>query len=108
MPPSAYVNQLNAAVADAALAAKRDSQSIEDARDRLSPLQDRLSRSLENIPIELQRQGLSLISLQASLRGRWRGSCHAGELGSALRKLGFQRRRNWNGESGFQALWFPK
>jgi hypothetical protein len=25
--------------------------------------------------------------LQASLRGRWRGLCHPGELGLALRKL---------------------
>jgi hypothetical protein len=42
------------------------------------------------IPIEIQREGLSLASLQASLRGRSRGLCHPGELGTALRKLGFR------------------
>ena len=109
MPPSAYINQLNAAVAeDAALAAKRNSQSIRDVRDRLTPLEDRLVRLLDTIPLELQRQGLSLTSIQTGLRGRWRGSCHPGELGSALRKLGFQRRRQWRSEAGFQALWFPR
>ena len=34
-------------------------------------------------------EGLSLSSLQASLRGRSRGNCHPGELGAALRRFGF-------------------
>ena len=42
----------------------------------------------------MQREGLSLAALQASLRGRRRGNCHPGELGAALRRLGFARRRN--------------
>ena len=36
---------------------------------------------------------------------RWADKYHPGELGFALRKLGFQRRRNWYGGGGFQALW---
>jgi hypothetical protein len=58
------------------------------------------------IPIEVQREGLSLSSLQASLRGRWRGNCHPGDLGNALRKLGFKRERRWHDEGGFRALWY--
>ena len=109
MPPSTYVNQLNAAVAeDAALAAKRNSQSIKDVRDRLTPLEERLGRLLRTIPLDVQSKGLSLVSLQSSLRGRRRGSCHPGELGVALRKLGFKRKRDWKGEGGFHARWFPR
>jgi hypothetical protein len=37
---------------------------------------------------------------QASLVGSL-----TGELGTALRKLGFKRERRWHGGSGFQALW---
>jgi hypothetical protein len=37
-----------------------------------------------------------LASLQASLRGRSRGNCHPGELGRALAKAGFERRRDWH------------
>ena len=104
---SAYVNQLNAAVAkDDALRAEQKRQITNAARDRLTPLEHRLARLLETIPVELQHQGLSLVSLQTSLRGRWRGSCHPGELGTALRKLSFQRKRQWRGAAGFQALWF--
>ena len=68
MPPFAYVNQLNAAVAaDPVLAAKRNSQSVRDVRDRLTLREDRLARLLETSPMELQRQSLSLASLQGLL-----------------------------------------
>ena len=77
------------------------------ARDRLVPLDDRLRRLLQTIPVEIQQEGLSLTALQSSLRGRWRGSCHPGELGAALRKLGFTRKRCWHDAEGFQARWFP-
>jgi adenylate cyclase len=40
----------------------------EAARERLMPLEERLSRLLATIPGEIQREGLSLSSLQASLR----------------------------------------
>jgi len=54
------------------------------ARDRLTPLETRLEKLLSTIPIEVQREGLSLNTLQASLRGRWRGTCHPGELGHCV------------------------
>jgi hypothetical protein len=76
-------------------------------RERLTPLEEWLSRLLATIPSEIQREGLSLASLQASLRGRWRGNCHPGELGTALRKLGFRRQRRWHAGTGFCALWYP-
>jgi hypothetical protein len=63
------------------------------------------SRVLATIPVDLQAEGLSLAGSQTSLRGRWRGNCHPGELGAALRKLGFTRHRRWHGEDGFQAVW---
>ena len=69
-------------------------------------LEERLTRLLTTIPAEVQREGLSLSTLQASLRGRRRGNAHPGEIGRALRRLGFERRRNWRGEGGFRALWY--
>jgi hypothetical protein len=91
--------------------AQRDEKAraeVEAARVRLTPLEDRLTRLLATIPPDVQREGLSLSSLQASLRGRSRGNCHPGELGAALRRLGFQRRRDWGGDAGFRAVWYPK
>ena len=74
--------------------AQRDEKAraeAEAARVRLTPLEDRLTRLLATVPIDVQRDGLSLAALQASLKGRRRGNCHPGELGAALRRLGFVR-----------------
>ena len=78
---------------------------VTGTRVRLTPLDARLTRLLTTIPIDVQREGLSLASLQASLRGRSRGNCHPGELGAAMRRLGFQRRRDWSGSA--KCRWKP-
>lgn len=108
---SAYIKELvagsdaaNARAEQRRAAAMRG--SAESARERLTPLEDRLARLLKTIPREVQFEGLSLSTIQASVRGRWRGNAHPGELGAALRKLGFSRRRRWDGSAGFRALWF--
>jgi hypothetical protein len=63
---------------------EKDRADIQAARERLTPIEERLARVLATIPIELQREGLSLPALQTSLRGRWRGNCHPGELGPVI------------------------
>jgi hypothetical protein len=88
-----------------ALREQRAATQTKAARERLTPLQHRLDRLLATIPVELQRDGLSLSALQASLSGRRRATCHPGELGTALRRLGFERQRNWRGADGFRAVW---
>lgn len=104
---SAYLASLNAAVAtQQAERTEQQRADVQSARERLTPLADRLARLLATIPVEVQREGLALAQLQASLRGRWRGHCHPGELGAALRKLGFVRARRWRDGAGFSALWF--
>ena len=103
---SSYISRLNASVAaEACLRAEQRELAKQAVRERLSPLEDRLRRLLATIPVEVQREGLSLAELQKSLRGRWRGNCHPGELGAALRKLGLTRRRVWRDGTGFRALW---
>ena len=79
------------------------------AREKLVPLDERLARLLATIPAEVQREGLPIEALQAQLRARGRGHsrCHVGELGEALRRLGFYRERRWSGNS-FRALWYPE
>jgi hypothetical protein len=77
--------------------------------ERLTPLEDRLAKLLATIPTEIKSQGLSLPAIRTMLAGKWRGKCHPGELGIALRRLGYERRRNWVvGSESFSALWFLK
>lgn len=75
--------------------------------ERLTPLETRLAKLLATMPTEIKNQGLSLPAIRSMLVGKWRGHCHPGELGAALRKLGYVRHRNWSKTSGgFTALWF--
>ncbi len=111
--PLAYIAGLNAMIEGGRTEAnaRREAEacaSAQAARERLTPLEDRLARLLATIPPEVLDEGLRLPTLQAALRGRWRGNCHPGDLGAALRKLGFTRQRRWRDEAGFQALWHPK
>jgi hypothetical protein len=77
--------------------------------ERLTPLEDRLAKLLAAIPPEIKSQGISLPAIRNMLAGRWRGKCHPGELGNALRRLGYERRRNWSaGTQSFSALWFMR
>ncbi len=91
-----------------AAAAESRAAEVQVWRERMTPLEARVSKLLSTIPEEVRDQGLSLTTLRSMLSGKWRGKCHPGELGQALRKLGYQRRRNWSkATSSFSALWFP-
>lgn len=76
---------------------------------QLRPLHIRLQKLLDEIPVSTQRQGLSLMDLQICLRGRKGRAPHIGELGAAMRGLGWQRRRRWSNETtAFSSRWYPK
>ena len=80
----------------------------DDASASLKPLHTRLQKLLATLPLSAQRQGLSLLDLQARLRGRKGGLPHIGELGAAMRRLGWQRRRAWSNEdTAFSSKWYP-
>ncbi len=105
---STYLEHVKShSAASNAIAHEQEAIKTETWRERLTPLEDRLAKLLSNIPPEVKSQGLSLPAIRNMLAGRWRGKCHPGELGIALRKLGYERRRNWtDGTKSFSALWF--
>jgi hypothetical protein len=77
-------------------------------RERLTPLEQRVAKVLADIPDAVKVEGLSLHAIQQFVMGRWHGLAHAGELGTALRKLGYTRERRWRGDAiGFRSLWLP-
>jgi len=100
---TAYVTSLENAVRDDVTA--REEASSRMNQERFRPLEERIARLLRNVPIENQLGGLPIAFFQASLRGRQRASAQAGEIGTALRRLGFERRRSWKKGEGFSALW---
>ena len=110
---SDYLNQVKTeveALSEAMQARELIAASIDrkDWERRMTPLTERLKVLLDKVPVEIKKQGLSLKELQKQLKGRYRGNVHPGELGRALRELGYLRQRSWRGgaEGGFSALWF--
>lgn len=89
--------------------AQPQANAVEHQRAPLAPLDARLQRVLDQIPQSTQLEGLSLLDLQVRLRGRKGGLPHIGELGAAMRRLGWQRRRRWSDhDAAFAAKWYPK
>ncbi len=81
----------------------------EDAHAPLAPLHTRLQKLLDQIPQNAKQEGLSLLDLQARLRGRKGGMPHVGELGAAMRRLGWYRRRRWSDQdAAFSSKWYPQ
>ena len=84
-----YLEQVKAALAvDQQRKAAARSEEVKQWEQRLTPLVERLSRLLAQIPAELRAQGLSLPELRKMLHGRRRGNVHPGELGAAPARLG--------------------
>ena len=112
---SHYIQQLKAETKDDQDRRAEQTKLTRDAeasaaRERLTPLDSRLQQLLASIPVVVQSEGLSLPALQTLLKGRWRGTCHPGELGKALRRLGWARKRCWRSGvdgAGFAARWHP-
>lgn len=94
------------------LDATRDPTPAEvDEYDRRTPVDMRLGAALAKIPFAIQRRGVPIAVIQAQLRGRTKGAhnCQAGELGRALHRRGWVRRRTWERREagGALTLWYP-
>jgi hypothetical protein len=92
------------------LEAEARKQADEAERRTLEPVERRLVRLLTSIPTDEQARGMSIVQLQSQLKARGRGHMHAhiGEIGAALRRLGYARKRNWRPSEGFVSRWYPR
>ena len=85
---------------------EQEQKAVATWQHAMTPLDQRLKILLDDMPELIKTSGVSLPALQQMLKGRWRGNAHPGELGAALRKLGYLRTRSWRGdEVAFVALW---
>ena len=63
---------------------------------------------LDDIPDSIKAEGIRLPPLVHQLIGRTRQHPSAGDVGKALRRLGWRRKRDWsNGDEGYPAVWYP-
>lgn len=106
---SSYLRFLNQKTAEY-IATKSQSSGLSEAGPKAyeTPLADRLKRLISDIPQDEQKIPRGIEWFRVRLKGRGGRGAHPGELGLALRNLGWKRKRSWsNAESGFRALWIP-
>lgn len=86
---------------------KAEEARLAHFRETSVPLVERVKKLTNSIPEEDRYTPKNLEWFRSRLKGRLGRSVHAGELGEALRKAGWVRRRTWGDrENGFRALWY--
>ena len=92
-------------IAEKALATIKKEQSF---RERMTPLPIRVRKFAATIPAAVQLQGVPMAVFVDNLAGKYRGHANPGDIGRALRSMGWIRIRKWRSEhDGFTALWYP-
>ena len=103
MRPEAYIRQLRA-IAEAA----RQEQAIRRPRSRLrntTPLTTQITELMNSLPPAQRERPWSIVDLQGRLQGRYKDRPSLGDIGLALRALGWVRVRDWTNSGGGRRLW---
>ncbi len=81
---------------------------LEIFKETSTPVLERLKRLIASIPTVEKDIPRSLEWYRSKLRGVQGRGAHAGQIGTALHTLGFERKRAWSdSQNGFKALWYP-
>ena len=91
--------------------ARREEKSAQGERRRLG-VDERVKRIVANLPDSLKGQPLQISFFRERMGAKWRpgGRAHAGEIGGALTRLGWSRRRVWKSDQfhgRYPAVWYP-
>jgi hypothetical protein len=88
---------------------KLEDEAIEKSKQckSVKPLIEQVTELMRSLPSGLINRPWSMADLLPRLQGRYREKPHAQQVGEALRKLGWTRKRMWGkGYEGVR-IWFP-
>jgi len=71
------------------------------------PLKDQISELMKSLPYALRNKPWSMQELTQRLSGKYRDRPHAQMVGTALRQLGWTRKRLWGIDYQGVRLWIP-
>lgn len=103
MRPEAYIRQLRA-VAEAA----RRQQIARQPRGRLrttTPLTAQITELMNSLPPAQRARPWSIVDLRGRLQGRFKDRPSLGDIGLALRALGWVRVRDWTNSGAGRRFW---
>ena len=70
------------------------------------PLVEQIEVLMRSLPPAQRNRPWSMDDLVARLKGRYNARPCAGEIGVALRRLGWTRSRDWSRDGGGRRVWF--
>lgn len=104
-----WIEEVRASIAERAASNQAEEQRLEVFKHRTTPVIERLRRLIDSMPESERDLPRSLEFYRGTLKAKHSGKhAHPGKTGSALRALGYIRKRNWSdAENGFRAIWYP-
>ncbi len=111
-----WIEDLSQTLAEKA-ASRTDSEdrnlerNLREDRRRLG-IDERVKRILNNLPETMQGQPMQVAYFVERMGAKWKpgGRAHSGEIGGALTRLGWTRRRAWNSATfagRYPQVWYP-
>jgi hypothetical protein len=88
----------------AALKAQTAAQS-RDIRRSAKPLQVQIEELMRTLPAAQRDRPWSIDELVCRLEGKYRDRPHPADVGRALRRLGWERVRDWSNAGGGRRYW---
>ena len=77
------------------------------ARSRVQPLEQQITEFMRSLPPAQADSPWTMDELVIRLRGRYHDHPHPQHVATALRKLGWQRRRVYGAQGGGRRYWRP-
>ena len=71
------------------------------------PLRDQIIELMASMPPAQSKRAWSMEDFRARLKGRFHTAPSAGEIGTALKALGWVRIRDWSAEGEGRRYWLP-
>jgi hypothetical protein len=100
-----YIERLKAEIA------LRESEAVaklnvrRDTLGNLKPLTEQITELMLSLPPAQRDRPWSIVDLQGRLQGRYKDRPSLGNIGEALRALGWTRQRDWTRNGGGRRVW---
>lgn len=79
-----------------------------DALGNLKPLTEQITELMLSLPPAQRDRPWSIVDLQGRLQGRYKERPSLGNIGDALRTLGWTQRRDWSQTGGARRVWLRR
>lgn len=74
----------------------------------LKPLTEQITELMLSLPPSQRNRPWSIVDLQGRLQGRYKDRPSLGNIGDALRALGWTQRREWTQDGGNRRVWLHR